>query len=300
MARPARSSSSSAPSLRDHVGRAAAFSSWESWRAARPSSIVGPAHPARSRRVSSAAIADRGVERALHARSRTAAAPPPRRAARRGSRRLRQAAIRSPTSGWRSDSSQASSSGARRRSRRRARGRPRRPGATSSPQRSTSRVATRSRAEQLVDDGVGGQRRRAEPVEGGQRLRLAGGDPRPVRPTNGGATAPGWCRRRRRVRGPLAVGASPRGVRLWPGRPRRSASSASPAACGPRLRRSRGASAGGRLGRTTSSAPRPAARGRPPRRRRGPGPRLGAARLAPVSSGGIRSRSGRFWCARRA
>ena len=50
------------------------------------------------------------------------------------------------------------------------------PGATSAPQRSTSRSRHARLAEQLVDDRVGGERRGAEALERRERLGLAGGD----------------------------------------------------------------------------------------------------------------------------
>ena len=184
----------------------AAFSSWVSWRAAAALELAGPAAAARAARVeSSATTRHHGVEDALHpgleqqrhlddrerrvARAAPAATP----------------TTRSPTSGWSSDSSQRQLLGPLEDDR----GDPaavdaRRPAATSSPQRSTSRVAHARVREQLVDDRVGRQRRGAEPRERGQRLGLAGGDPagqadeRPVRgPPASGRPHGSRCRVRR-------------------------------------------------------------------------------------------------------
>ena len=142
---------------------------------------------------------DGGVEGRSRGRPRRAAAPRSRRTpCRRGAPAI-QAAVSAPTAGWIRDSSQFSSAGSAKTMppiRPRSVGAP--SGATSGPQRSTSSRAQRLAFEQVVDDGVAGERRRAEPAEGRQCLGLARGD------------AAGQADRQRRRHGP-AVSACPRG-----------------------------------------------------------------------------------------
>ena len=141
---------------------------------------------------------DGGVEDRAPSRPRTAAAPRPRRPRSSAGSEPSQAPIRSPTSGWICASSQVSCSGSaktispiRARSTR-PRARPPR------PQRSASRPQQRLGVEQLVDDRVAGDRRRPEPLEGRQRLGLAGRD------------AAGEADRQRRHSRRSGLGGSPR------------------------------------------------------------------------------------------
>ena len=248
----------------------AAFSSWESWRSLRPSSS---SVPRAGRAPRSGPVggdhADRRVERVLepgleqqrhldhrHRRSRRQL----RRATRRPARRP---ADGGPTRASASSSGRSKTiSPTRSRSTSPSGERPR------SPQRSTSRVAhlpgrraARGRAASV------GQRRRAEPREGAQRLRLAGGDP--AGQANEGAGRDRALERAgagRRGSGGCVASGRTSGVRCrWLPR----------AARRPRARRPASAVGGvsGRLGAPASSADWPRARSarrgrpRPPRRR---------------------------------
>ena len=187
-------------------------------------------------------------------------------------------------------------------------------GATSGPQRSTSESRTRVGTEQLVHDGVGGQRRGASRSSAASASDLPAAIA-PVRPTNGvgarrsprgcqpawlGSSGPASLGRssRRRVPAPPRgrLGRSLGGL----GSPRRllgaagssttcsvggCGSAASASAGGPRPGRLGGGLGRRRLGRR--------ARRRPPRRGRGPAPPLSRLRRAARCRAAARAGSGR-------
>ena len=148
-----------------------------SWRASRSSTRAWPRAAARARRTSSAVTTATvvsktpsisGLEQQRHLDHGDLGRPPAARAS--------QAPIRSPTSGWICASSQVSCSGSAKTispilaAVDAAVGRDLRPPALDQP------PEQRLGVEQLVDDRVAGDRRRAQALESRQRLRLTGRD----------------------------------------------------------------------------------------------------------------------------
>ena len=167
----AASSSSTVPELRPTKVARRAFSSWESWRAARSSTASWPRAARalgadvlvgddRDRRVVDAVHAGLEQQRRLHHRGPRRRVGRQRLLAERRPRARRPAATAAP----RATRARPARRTPWRRSRR---GRRRRPGATSSPQRATTASTHLGGPVELVDDRVGRQRRRAEPLQRG-------------------------------------------------------------------------------------------------------------------------------------